>query len=308
MRFYVVGRFLLFIALCFQGIAGEVVQARAAALPAARDGALILPFHLKDGFILIDDQVDGTPGVFIFDTGMPFRFLLNRHYVPLGKGMDVKRGTVASGQAMVIVAHEGEKTIKLAGGAVFSAANGARYTSPETVLSADFSFIEKAVTPRFLGFIGWELMKNYVFVIDYDRHAVPLYPLKSDGTSLAPPAKESALAAVIDFGPSSPPEPFALDVGGVILPSALDTGGHERLAATPDIWARLTAKGAQVRERGGDATVDIRSARYRQYSFDLPRMEKVTSEKTLVTLGYPFLRHYRSTWNISRSTVTLERK
>jgi hypothetical protein len=144
-----------------------------------------LPFHLKDGFILVDGQVDGTRGVFMLDTGMPFRILLNRHYVPLDKGMEVKRGRVASGQAMIIQSHNGSHPVELAGGTRLSAASGARFTAPQTVLSGDFGFIEKAVTPRFLGFIGWGLLKNYVFVVDYDRHAIPLYPLGRDGTSPA---------------------------------------------------------------------------------------------------------------------------
>jgi len=37
-------------------------------------------------------------------------------------------------------------------------------------------------------------------------------------------------------------------------------------------------------------------------------MEKVVGDKTLLTLGYPFLRNYRSTWNPAKGDVTLERK
>ena len=268
-----------------------------------------LPFHLKDGFILVDGRVDGTRGVFMLDTGMPFRILLNRHYVPLTKGTEVKRGSVASGQAMVIQSHDGSHPVELAGGARLSAASGARFTAPQTVLSGDFGFIEKTVTPRFLGFIGWGLLKNYVFVIDYDRHSIPLYPLTRHGTSPARSINRSAIAAIIDFTPSSPIVPFELDVRGVVLPALLDTGGHERLAAPPTLWARLNAGGTlRTRRDGDEEVVSIAKARYGAFNVDLPDMEKVTGDKTLVTLGYPFLRNFRSTWNPANGTVTLERK
>lgn len=280
----------------------------AASAPTSYGKPIVLPFHLSDdGLILIDGKVDGTRGVFIFDTGMPFRFLLNRHYVSLGQGVTVNQGHVASGQSMVIQSHSGARSIQLAEVTRFSAANGSHYGDPEAVMSADFGFIEKAVAPRFLGMIGWELLKNYEFVLDYERKTIVLYPLVPDGAPHISPATRSGKSVVIHFRPSSPPEPFTLDVNGVPLPAVLDTGGHERLAAPADTWARLTSGGPlETRRDGDDEEVSLKLARYRDDNFDLPDLQKVISDKTLVTLGYPFLRRYRSTWNISLGVVTLE--
>jgi hypothetical protein len=300
-------------------LAARTVSAHAAEQPPARPAAnapmsygkpIVLPFHLSDdGLILIDGKVDGTPGVFIFDTGMPFRFLLNRHYVSLGQGVTVKQGHVASGQSMVFQSHSGARSIQLAEGARFSAANGSHYADPEAVLSADFGFIEKEVAPRFLGMIGWELLKNYEFVLDYERNTIVLHPLAADGAPPASLATRSGKPVVIHFRPSSPPEPFTLDVNGVTLPAVLDTGGHERLAAPADTWARLTADDPlETKRDGDDEEVSLKLARYQDDSFDLPDLQKVVSDKALVTLGYPFLRRYRSTWNISLGVVTLEPK
>ncbi len=264
---------------------------------------------MKDGFILIDGQVNGTRGVFILDTGMPFRVLLNRHFVPLANGVDVKRGTVASGQAMIIQSHAGDYMIELAGGARLTAASGARFTAPTAVLSSDFGFIENSVTPRFLGFIGWGFLKNYEFTIDYDRSYIPLYPLKSDGTSDAPPVNGSTIAAIIKFAPASPIVPFMLDVSGLALPAILDTGGQERLSARADVWARLTAGDSLITKREADGdVVSVKRAKYGEYVLDLPDLEKDVADRTLITLGYPFLRNYRSTWNPANGTVTLQRK
>jgi hypothetical protein len=288
---------------------GSGCDARATQPAPTGEQIMTLPFHLKDGFILIDGQLDGTRGVFILDTGMPFRIILNRHFVPLENGVDVKRGNVASGQAMIIQSHDGAHPITLAGGAHLTAASGARFTAPTAVLSADFGFIETAITPRFLGFIGWGLLKEYEFRIDYDQPTISFYPLRSDGTSDAPPIRQSNIAAVIKFTPASPIVPFMLDVDGLALPSILDTGGHERLMAPPEIWSRLSkSDNLTVRRDADEDIVSVRRAGYDKYVVALPEMEKVVGDKTLLTLGYPFLRNYRSTWNPAKGDVTLERK
>ncbi len=277
-------------------------------VPVSDGKPIMLPFHLNnDGFILIDGEVDGTPGVFWLDTGMPFRFILNRHYVPLGEGVTLTHhGHAASGQAMVFQSHTGSRSIQLAG-ARFSAANGSNFiTDPDAVLSANFGFIEQDGNPHFLGMIGWEFLKNYVFVLDYNKRIIPLYPV---GTGAAHTALERQpdKSVVIRFRPSSPQEPFALEVSGVTLPAVLDTGGHERLAAPANVWARLAAAGPLPSKRNGDDDeVSLKGARYQYGSFDLPDLQKVISAETMTTLGYPFLRHYRSTWNISESEVLLE--
>jgi hypothetical protein len=300
----------LLAAWAVSGRAAERPPAGPAASAPTSDGKpIVLPFHLSDeGLILIDGKVNGTRGVFMFDTGMPFRFLLNRHYVSLGQGVTVTQGNVASGQSMVLQSHSGARSIQLAEGARFSAASGSHYADPEAVLSADFGFIEKEVAPRFLGMIGWELLKNYEFVLDYQRHTIVLYAAP-DGARPVSPATRSGKPVVIYFRPSSPPEPFTLYVNGVTLPAILDTGGHERLAAPADTWARLTADGpSETKWDGDDEEVSLKLARYQDDSFDLPDLQKMISDKTLVTLGYPFLRRYRSTWNISLGVVTLEPK
>ncbi len=274
----------------------------------SEEQTMTLPFHLKDGFILIDGQVDSTRGVFILDTGMPFRVILNRHFIPLENGVDVKRGTVASGQAMIIQPHDGASDYACRRRPP-DRRERCRFTAPTAVLSADFGFIETAVTPRFLGFIGWGLLKNCEFTIDYDRPTIPFYLLRSDGTSDAPPIKRLNIAAVIEFTPASSIVPFMLDVDGLPLPSIMDTGGHERLTASPDIWRRLSKGGDLTVGRGEDEDfVSVKRANYEKYVVALPDVEKVVGDKTLATLGYPFLRNCRSTWNPAKGDVTLERK
>jgi hypothetical protein len=100
-----------------------------------------------------------------------------------------------------------------------------------------------------------------------------------------------------------------LDVGGQTLPAILDTGGHERLSARADVWAQLTAGGDLLIKREADEDiVSVKRAKYGEYVLDLPDMGKDVGDKTLITLGYPFLRNYRSIWNPANGTVTLQRK
>ena len=52
------------------------------------------PFHLIDGYIFIDGQVNGRKG--------KFAFFLNHHFVPLTKDKYLSEGHAASGQFIVL--------------------------------------------------------------------------------------------------------------------------------------------------------------------------------------------------------------
>jgi hypothetical protein len=61
-----------------------------------------LPFHLVDGYIMVDGTVNDVPGRFLFDTATPWAFYLNNASVPLGKDQFLVLGHAASGQEMPI--------------------------------------------------------------------------------------------------------------------------------------------------------------------------------------------------------------
>ena len=61
---------------------------------------IVLPFHLVDGYMLIDGEINGKNGKFMFDTGNPFGVFINNHFIELEKKEVSSRGKTGSGQAL----------------------------------------------------------------------------------------------------------------------------------------------------------------------------------------------------------------
>jgi hypothetical protein len=45
----------------------------------------VFPFHLVNGYILVEAKVNNIKGKFVFDTGTPLNFMLNNNLIPLDK-------------------------------------------------------------------------------------------------------------------------------------------------------------------------------------------------------------------------------
>ena len=277
--------FLARFALAFAALA-------ATAMPAA--AALRLPFHVRQGLILMDGRVNSTPGVFMLDTGETyFRFLLNRQAVPLGPGTALYKMRAASGQVSLIESHSGGHRVDLAGRIQTTAESGSE-SGPHLVVSDDLSRMQQNVGSRLLGVVGFGFLKHYDFVIDYRTRMVSLFP----------PSTVSATGMTIRFAPRSPIVPFTLDIGGVSVPAYLDTGGWQSLKAPADVWRKLAGLvvPASPDEKG---CIEILHARYGPYRFAISHTEEVVAHETMLTLGYPFLRRYLSIWKPQQGIVTL---
>ncbi len=274
---------------------------------------LVWHLHTVKDYIFVDGEVDGKSGVFMFDTGTPFRFLLNRHYAPLGNGADVVKGTVTSGQGIDLQSHGSEHRV-LIDGHPFSAAAGAKAgsASEDNALSGDFDFIEKNVAPRFLGFVGWGVLKNYSLVLDYQRRLATLYPIGADGQSMQTPAQKTNIVAVIHFAPSDiptkGPEPFYLEIGGIKFASTIDSGGVNEIEASKAIWDQLKTAGLVKPAQAKDETcVAVSGVQYEGRALQIPNIQMKVGEEARVSLGSVFLRKYLSIWNPIQRTVTLVR-
>jgi len=112
-----------------------------------------LPFHLIDGYIFIDGQVNGKKGKFMFDTGTPFAFFLNHHFVPLAKDKYLSAGQAASGQSIVLHTQNRAVSIKLA--------DQIQFDGLKSVPHSNFDFIQNNVMDKFLGMAGHGFNKNY---------------------------------------------------------------------------------------------------------------------------------------------------
>jgi hypothetical protein len=240
--------------------------------------------------MLVDGDIDGRTGVFMLDTGTPFTFLVNRDYVHLPPGKEFARGSASSGQAVVIQTHRGIRSVRIASAYAF--------IDPETVYSGGFGFVAKEVYQHFLGFVGWGLLKDYAFILDYRALKVTLC---SHSVGVFPKAR---VIAVLKVPASKTPSPFRLKVAGVEIPALIDTGSPGVVSLTSQTRSKLEQSGA-LKSQKGILDISIRHASYGDYSFSIEHLRTDDGTEDLITLGYSFLRRFVSIWNPSEGTVTL---
>ena len=270
-------------------------------------GRVLLPFRLTNGYILVDASVNGTPGVFMFDTGTPMTFFLNRALAPLDSGTPLSVGKAASGQQFQLFLHDKVKDIDVASRLHFADLDGIR--------SADFSFVQQGIASDFLGFMGYPLFKPYEFTIDYAaRHiAVRRAPASADGNE-PPPGASTKIAtfAVTAVGPQ--PGSMTLQAGTIELPALFDSGSPGVLNLTAPHRAALLAAGVLVpstkgaggtRDRSAPTLYALQAVTYQGQAFTIDELTVESAAADLLSIGYPFLKHYRSVWNATLGTVTL---
>jgi hypothetical protein len=283
----------ILIATVIAGLAGCypcAAQSRTSRHALSQEGCRFLSFRLRDGFILVDGEIDRRTGVFMLDTGTPFPFLVNRDYVHLPPGTEFARGSASSGQPIVIQTHHGVRSVRIARAYTF--------IDPETVYSGGFGFVAEEVYPRLLGFVGWGLLKNYTFTLDYRALKVTLC---SHSVGVFSKAR---VVAVLKVPASKTPSPFTLKVADVDIPTLIDTGSPGMASLTSQTRSKLERSGL-LESQKGILGVSIRQASYGDYSFSIEHLRSDHGTEDLITLGYSFLRQFVSIWNPSEGTVTL---
>jgi len=254
-------------------------------------GEIDLPFQLnKEGFPLIKGAVDGKPGVFLFDTGTYDRFLLNRHYVQLDKGVQVGGDSSGPGQSIVLRRHAGSHKASLAGVLTVPASSG-NGKVPDAALSIDARQQQQDIDPRFLGWLGWGFLKKYVTTIDYRKQVIRLMPLAK-----APPSPRTRESIVLSFLPSSPVRPFIASIGGHSTPTIVRTTGWDSLILQPASWTKIASSKA-IQRRPGKGCVAVTPATFAGKHVDLFDLERGERKEERLTLGIGFLPRFTSIWD-----------
>ena len=275
MHIWVLGRAL---ALCVAVGVGSVAAQAESALSLLPEGAdrVTLPFEVQDGFILLSGRVAGVTGVFMFDTGTPFPFLLNNTVVPLALSGTPTEGRAGSGQNFV-------------------------QTGP--VLSGDLQWLTDEFRSDFLGFAGQPLIREARMTIDYRTQEMTLDRI---GPALLAPADlgPGAVTLTFDgFDGDRPNLPFIrAQLGDLPLEVMLDTGTAGVL--------ELTSKARAAMQDAGEITVSpegvalpglvLQGQSIRAFAAEL-------SEGTVnrLTVGHATLSQYRSIWDFPAGTITL---
>jgi len=259
-----------------------------------------VPFHLVDGFIMLEGVVNGESGFYMLDTGSPFALFLNNHLLTLGPSQQIASGSAGSGQRVVVLAHENVDSLTLWGDVRFRDVGWAQ--------SADFGFIEQGIVPQYLGFIGHEILKNFEFTIDYDRSTLFLSRLDPDGNALVSRVPPEDVHATLTFACRDCDRqydqiPFRL--GDIPLTLGIDTGNS-------DGQLTLTARTKEALEHSGHLTAQgdsyiLEGLEYAEVSFSVDGLRVMVGETDGGTLGYSFLRQFKTVWNYKLGTLVLVR-
>jgi hypothetical protein len=264
----------------------------------AQGDTVTLPMHVTNGYVFLDGRVGDRAGAFMFDTGSPFSFFLNNNYLPLELTNRIGSGAAASGQQLTVYQHDNVGPITVGGVALHNM---------EGVRSANFGFIEHGIRPDFLGFTGFELIRDYEFVIDYERQAIDLYRTGENGDPVVRHVNPDEVVATLTFRTEReqqvPLITFAVE--GEQIEASFDCGSPGSLSLMTETRRALETSG-RLQSTEGAHTLSGLTHDGISLSAGFPRLAEGTTNT--MTLGYSFLREYRSVWNYRKHTITLLRR
>ena len=259
-----------------------------------------IPFRLMDGFIMLEGVVNGESGFYMLDTGSPFALFLNNHLLTLGPSRQIASGSAGSGQRVIVLAHENIDSLTLWG--------DVRFRDVRWAQSADFGFIEDGIVPQYLGFIGHGILKNFEFTIDYDRSNLFFSRLDPDGEALVSRVPLEDVHATLTFACRDCDRqydqiPFRL--GEIPLTLGIDTGNSGGQLT-------LTARTKEALEHSGHLTAQgdsyiLEGLEHEEVSFSVDGLRVMVGETDGGTLGYSFLRQFKTVWNYQLGTLVLVR-
>ena len=175
-----------------------------------------LPLTVVNEFIFVPAEIDGTNGKMMFDTGTREALALNDHLLKqLGPGKALGQARVGSGQSYTRTLRDCTHDVKI------GAQNGVDVPGIE---SEDLGFIEKDITPDFLGFIGFGAYPGYAFKLDYVLRRLRL--LKGEKGSKTNLLDGETVLATLPFTTRRrPDDPFIpVKISGHPFIAAFDTG------------------------------------------------------------------------------------
>lgn len=266
-----------------------------------------LPFHLLNGYIMMDANVNGIKGKMMFDTGTEFPFFLNNFRIPLGKDTLLGKGKTGSGQEVVIYRQNGAiKNIDLS--------QSIHLTDVKELPHNNFYYIDEGLDITFLGTCGHGFNRDYEFAINYDNQTIDLYSLSHPARYLY---KQSDVLTTIHFKPTGVdgkiPQ-ITLKAGKHHLEGFFDTGNTGTLELTQELKEQLVREGILIIDEGkymnGTAQPYMRGTlkglTYNGISLlDVHNLHVTIAQHNRLGMGYQFLKHYVSIWNYSEQTIVL---
>ncbi|MBL0667045.1 hypothetical protein JD488_10030 [Aeromonas jandaei] len=258
--------------------------------------AIEIPFHNLNGYIMIDGHVDTTHGLFMFDTGTQFSYLLNNNILPLSKDEFFASGHAGSGQPVVIFKKRSSTYVNLFYGAIEEMQGD--------ILHADFDFIQKGLACNFIGMVGIMDLKERVFSINYQEQLIKVY-------DKLPEMGDGYIKILVNNNPL--PE-LNITVGGVNITAYFDTGNIGSLFLTLESEEQLKKAGlltSKVLNGNHGSPGRIIMGRLSEVKLNDSLYTEVdgltfeNGESNRLGLGFSFLKRYESIWDLKNGAIYL---
>ncbi len=265
-----------------------------------------IPFVMVREFPFVEAEINGVKGKLLLDTGALEALSLNHNHLKLPEGRVIGRGNFASGQTYEIVLRPSVEKVSLAGGLTYH-----RITN---LYSQDATQLEH-ITPDFLGWLGHAFWAGYAVKFDYKALKATFY--KSGPAAFL---KGEIVVAAIPFQTRNRPNIPVLTamIGDAAFETVLDTGQYGNIYADTATLEHLAAIGA-VSPTQGTGDLNILAVRFREGpAIPMAKLAShaieeakpfakgigVTSPRIL-SLGYVFLKQYKTVWDYPNGTLYL---
>lgn len=276
------------------------------------DDIVSFPLTIVNAFPFISGEINGIKGKFMFDTGNRNAFEINQNIIPLIDQKEKGRGQVGSGQKFQTYTNDNIGDVQLI--------NGLHFKNLKGVRSANFDFIQNDITSDFIGYIGHDFFKGYLFKLDYTRRKLTFYK----NTSIRETSKDflvgEKVLAVLDFElrklPNHPM--IKVKVNDVEILASFDTGAYGQIELTSQDTEKLTKQNYLI-DYGKDGfdenlfilnkvklndqlTADFIGIYKHGNTTHFKKAMGIT-EVNYLTLAYRFLALYKTVWDYDHKRI-----
>lgn len=284
-------------------------QAAFAQRPIRLNGDTIhLHFTVIEYFPLVNAEVNGIKGKVMFDTGNEKAFSFNDHLVKQGGGVKIGAGFAGSGQSYDVYRYDTIQQVQIG--------DMLKYENNGPVNGYNQSFLE-VLAPDFLGFLGHDFFKGYLFKMDYKKGVITFYKSTSGRKDFL---KGEKVIGVLDFTTRKlPNHPVVrVKVGGVDMIGLFDTGQLGDIYLSDSLQKVLMDKQVIV-PGAGPSLVSLNSIElaggvsvaldqvYNSPANNAQGFKQAMgiTEENILSIGYSFLKQYKTVWDYEAGKIYL---
>jgi hypothetical protein len=255
-------------------------------------------------FPFVEVSVNGVAGKLMLDTGNEEPLILNEHRLPSAERSPLHSGYFGSGQTFQVNVQPHVDDVIV---------DSLRYRLVTQVETQNARELE-AITPDFLGFIGYDFFSGYALKLDYPGKRAIFY---RDGTGdfLAGEQVVATLHFELRKLPNHPV--VHAQIGSLDVAVVFDTGQNGSLFVTDSAKQALVAEGSlRASEDGRFAVNGVRfNDGFVGSTADIDVLRAPSpaagpiglTEPSVLALGTAFLRSYKTVWDFSKRKLYLLR-